>query len=189
MKMNEFFELEMLEFEEKIDAQIVHLSKELSKMRTGAANSSLLDDVLVEYYGVKTPLNQIASVKADAGMITISPFDSSSLDTVTKAIFASNIGITPNNTGDKIILNIPPLTQDSRKEVMKEIDKEKEVAKTHIRTVRNAAKKAIEAHEGKPGVSEDALKEAKEELDKIIAKKNDQIDLLCSKKHEEVKGK
>jgi ribosome recycling factor len=187
--MKEFFELEMMEFEEKMDAQVFHLSKELSKMRTGAANASLLDDILVEYYSVKTPLNQIASVKADAGMITVNPFDKSSLDTVTKAIFASNIGITPNNTGDKIILNIPPLTQESRKIVMKDIDKEKEIAKTHLRTLRNAAKKAIEAHEGDAGVSEDDLKEAKEELDKVIAKKNDQIDSLCSKKHEEVKGK
>ena len=187
--MKEFFELEMMEFEEKMEAQILHLSKELSKMRSGAANSSLLDDILVEYYGVKTPLNQIASVKADGGMITITPFDSSTLDTVTKAIFASNIGITPNNTGDKIILNIPPLTQESRKIVMKDIDKEKEVTKTHIRTLRNAAKKAIESHEGDAGVSEDDLKEAKEELDKYVAKKNDQLDTLCNKKHEEVKGK
>jgi ribosome recycling factor len=187
--MKEFFLVESLEFEEKIDAQILHLSKELAKMRTGAANTALLDDILVEYYGVKTPLNQIASVKADAGMITVSPFDKSSLDTVTKAIFASNIGITPNNTGDKIILNIPPLTQETRKEVMKDIDKEREVAKTHIRTLRNAAKKAIEAHEDDAGVSEDDIQFVKDELEKLISKKNDQVDSLCNKKLEEVKGK
>ena len=187
--MKEFFLEESLEFEEKIDAQIQHLSKELAKMRTGAANTALLDDILVEYYGVKTPLNKIASVKADAGMITVSPFDKSSLDTVTKAIFASNIGITPNNTGDKIILNIPPLTQETRKEVMKDIDKEREVAKTHIRTLRNAAKKAIEAHEDDAGVSEDDIQFVKDELEKLISKKNEQVDALCNKKLEEVKGK
>jgi len=187
--MNDFFELELLEFDEKMDAQLTHLSKELAKMRTGAANTSLLDDILVEYYGVKTPLNQIASVKADAAMITVTPFDASALDTVTKAIFASNIGITPNNTGDKIILNIPPLTQESRKEVIKEIDKAKEIAKAHIRTVRNAAKKAIDAHEKDPGVSEDDIQLAKDDLDKQITKINEQIEQLCTKKSEEVKGK
>ncbi len=185
----ELFHLILVDFEEKMDAQIAHLSKELAKMRTGAANTAILDDILVEYYGVKTPLNQIASLKADAGMITVTPFDRSSLDTVTKAIFASNIGITPNNTGDQIILNIPPLTQETRKEVIKDIDKEREVAKTHIRTLRNAAKKAIDAHEDDAGVSEDHIKITKDELEELISKKNTEIDSLCNKKTEEVKGK
>jgi len=99
-----------------------------------------------------------------------------------------SLRLTPNNTGDKIILNIPPLTQDTRKEIVKEIDKEKEVVKTHIRTLRNAARKAIEAYDKEPGVSEDMIEATKEELEKVIGKKNQVIEELAAKKQKEVRG-
>ena len=183
-----FFDLELLEFEEKMDAQITHFSMELAKMRSGVANPAMLNAILVEYYGVKTQLNQIASIKVETDSLIIIPFDKSTLDAITKAIFASNLGITPNNTGDKIILNIPPLTQDTRKEIVKEIDKEKEVVKTHIRTLRNAARKAIEAHDKEPGISEDMLEATKEELEDIVKKKGLLIEELATKKQKEVRG-
>jgi ribosome recycling factor len=184
----DFFDIELLEFEEKMDAQITHFSMELAKMRSGVANPAMLNAILVEYYGVKTQLNQIASIKVETDSLIIIPFDKSTLDAITKAIFASNLGITPNNTGDKIILNIPPLTQDTRKEIVKEIDKEKEVVKTHIRTLRNAARKAIEAYDKEPGVSEDMIEATKEVLEKVIGKKNQVIEELAAKKQKEVRG-
>jgi ribosome recycling factor len=188
MTTNTIFDSEINQYEEKMDSQITHFSMELARMRSGVANPAMLNAVLVEYYGVKTPLSQIASIKVETDSLIIIPFDKSTLDAITKAIFASSIGITPNNTGDKIILTIPPLTQDTRKEIIKDIDKEKEVAKTHIRTLRLACRKAIEAHEGEVGVSEDDINEIKDELEKIIKAKNELVDNLAAKKQKEVRG-
>lgn len=188
MALNSLLDNIIVTINNKMDSQINHYSIGLSKMRSGIANPAILNEILVEYYGTKTYLNQIASIKVETDSLVIIPFDKSTLDDITKSIYASNLGITPNNTGDRIILNIPPLTQDTRKEIVKEIDNEKEIAKTHIRTLRNAARKEIDLKNSEAGVSEDMIMATKEELEQLVADKYKVIEELAYRKQKEVRG-
>lgn len=152
---------------------IQHLEAELTKIRAGKANPSMLDGIMVEYYGNPTPLNQVGNISVlDARTISIQPWEKSMLQAMEKGIMAANIGITPQNDGNIIRLFFPPLTEERRKEMVKRCNGEGENAKVSIRNIRREAIEQIKKMQ-KDGTSEDACKDAEadtqNETDKYIA--------------------
>ena len=152
---------------------IQHLESELTKIRAGKANPSMLDGIMVEYYGNPTPLNQVGNISVlDARTISIQPWEKSMLQAIEKGIMAANIGITPQNDGNIIRLFFPPLTEERRKEMVKRCNGEGENAKVSIRNIRREAIEQIKKLQ-KDGTSEDACKDAEtdtqNETDKYIA--------------------
>ncbi len=142
---------------------INHLEAELSKIRAGKANPSMLDGIMVDYYGNPTLLNQVANISIlDARTISIQPWEKSMLQAIEKGIMAANIGITPQNDGTNIRLFLPPLTEERRKELVKRCNGEGENAKVSIRNIRRDAIEHIKKMQ-KEGVSEDASKDAEKD--------------------------
>lgn len=165
---------------------IEHLNHELKKVRAGKANTALFDGLYVEAYGSPMPIKQVANIStADARTILIQPWDKSMLSNVEQAIFAANIGITPMNDGEMIRITIPPLTQDRRKDLVKQAKSMGEDAKVSIRRVRHkmldVIKKAV-----KDGVSEDLGKDKEAEVEKLIKSFGIKIDELVSIKEKDI---
>ena len=153
------------EFEDKMQKSVDSLENEFSNIRAGRANPNILNKIKVEYYGVPTPLQQVGNVSVpEARTILITPWEPSLLKEIEKAILASDLGLTPNNDGKSVILNFPELTEERRKELVKDIKKKGENAKVAIRNVRREAndllKKKLKASE----ISED---EEQENVDKV----------------------
>lgn len=127
----------LLELEEKMEEVIEGFKKEINKIRTGRANPALVEDIKVEYYGVLTPLKQISSISVQEGtQLYIKPYDRNSLKDVNQAVTAANLGINPQNDGTGIRLVFPKLTEDRRKELVKEVSKHLETFKVHVRNIR-----------------------------------------------------
>lgn len=152
---------------------INHLETELSKIRAGKANPTMLDGIVVDYYGNPTPIAQVGNIAVmDARTLTIQPWEKNMLQPIERAIMASNIGITPQNDGNIIRIFLPPLTEERRKELVKRCSGEGEHAKVAIRNIRRDAIEAIKKQQ-KDGLSEDAAKDAEAEAqgltDKFIA--------------------
>jgi ribosome recycling factor len=152
-------------------------------IRTGRANASLLDRIVVEYYGMETPLKSLATISTpDATTIAIQPFDRTSMGAIEKAISLSDVGLTPSNDGQIIRLNIPPLTSDRRKELVKSVAKLAEEGKVAIRNIRRDAIDAIRKQEKSHEISEDESRDLQDQVqkstDKFIAKIED---LLATK--------
>jgi ribosome recycling factor len=161
-------ELEMIfdMAKEQMDASMDHLKKELLKIRTGRANPVMLSSVMVEYYGSRTPLSQVSNVSTpDAHTLMIQPFEKSLLHEIEKSIVNSNLGLNPQNNGEMVIINVPALTEDRRRELVKQAKSEGEHAKVSIRNARQDAmheiKKLKEGH-----LSEDAARDAEEDIQK-----------------------
>lgn len=149
---------------------INHLESELSKIRAGKANPSMLDGIMVDYYGNPTALNQVANISIlDARTISIQPWEKSMLQAIEKGIMAANIGITPQNDGTNIRMFLPPLTEERRKELVKRCNGEGEHAKVSIRNIRRDAIEQIKKMQ-KDGVSEDACKDAEKEAQETTDK-------------------
>ena len=161
--------------------------RSLNTIRTGRANTALLDRILVEYYGTQTPLRSLANINTpDASTITIQPFDRSSLNTVEKAISLSDIGLTPNNDGSTIRLNIPPLTSDRRKELVKTAAKLAEEGRVSIRNIRRDAVDAIRK-QGKSGeIPEDETRSLQEQVQKLTDKYIAKVDELLVEKEQDI---
>ena len=152
----------------KMENSIGHLRQELSKLRTGSANGAILEGIKVDYYGTPTPLNQVATLGVpDSQTITIQPFDISILKDLEKTILASDLGLTPNNDGKIIRLNIPPLTGERRQQLVKVLKKYVEDSKVAIRNVRRDSNEKLKAMEKKHLASEDDVKKGLEKLQKI----------------------
>ncbi len=163
-----------------------HLEKELMGIRAGKASPSMLDGVSVDYYGTKTPVSQLANVTAsDARTLTIQPWDKASLPEIEKAIFASNMGLTPQNDGEIIRLNIPPLTTERRKQLAKQIKAEGEHAKVGIRNARKSCNDQIKAL-NKDGLSDDLCKDGEAEIQNITNNFGKKVDQLIAAKENEV---
>ena len=161
----------------KMDKAIEHYKKELASIRTGRASSSILNSIKVDYYGTASPLNNIANITIpEAQLISIQPFDPSSLELIEKAISESDLGLTPNNDGNVIRLNIPTLTQDRRKELVKQVHKIIEDGRISIRNIRRDANDQLKKLEKSHDLSEDNLKRSlyniQEITDSYIAKLN-----------------
>ena len=183
--MNEFIP----NAEAQMEKCLVALQKDFSKLRTGRASAAVLEGITVDYYGTATPITQVAAIKSpEAHMLTIEPWDKSITNAVEKAIMASDLGITPNNDGTGTIrLNFPAPTEERRREIVKEC---KNIAEKHGRTgVRNArqdAKKKMERAQKDGEMSEDDLKRAEAELQKLTDKYVGKVDEMLSTKEAEV---
>lgn len=171
---------------EKMDKAIKHLESELGRIRAGKANTSILDGIEVDYYGTTTPLNQVSNVSTpDAKTIAIQPWEKNMIDPIEKAIMAANIGLTPANNGELIRLNIPPLTEERRLQLVKQVKVEGENAKVSIRNARRDANEELKNLQ-KDGLPEDAQKKAETKVQEMTNNYTDKVDVLIDAKEKDV---
>lgn len=174
------------EAKESMHGSIQHLEKEFLNIRAGKASPQMLGSVFVDYYGSQTPLSQVANISVpDARTITIQPYEKSMLQTIEKAIMVANLGFNPMNNGDVIIISVPPLTEERRKDLAKQAKSEAEDAKIGIRNARKDANTNIKKLE-KEGTSEDACKSGEDEIQKLTDSFIKKIDELLVAKEAEI---
>lgn len=162
-------------------------SYELGGIRAGRANASLLDRVTVDYYGMETPLNQLAQINVpEARVLMITPYDKSSLGNIEQAINKSDIGIPPANDGSVIRLVIPALTEERRKEIAKRVGEEQENAKISVRNIRRDGIDEVKKEEKNSDISEDELKKYENDIQKITDASIDAIEKLAEEKEAEI---
>mmetsp|Transcript_21384 Transcript_21384/g.25806 ORF Transcript_21384/g.25806 Transcript_21384/m.25806 type:complete len:233 (-) Transcript_21384:168-866(-) len=179
-------EIEM-DAEDRMSKSVASVSQNLQSIRTGRANAAILDRVNVEYYGAPTPLNQMASISVpSAQQLTIDPYDKTSLADIEKAIIESDLGISPNNDGSVIRINIPALTEDRRKELLKQCKAIGEEGKVAVRNVRRDGVDAMKKLEKAGDLSEDQLKDGQDSIQKLTDKSVKEIDDVVAKKEKEV---
>ncbi|MBD3879074.1 MAG: ribosome recycling factor [Quinella sp. 1Q5] len=173
--------------EDRLGKTLDGLKKDYGTLRAGRAAPSLLDKVLVDYYGTSTPVNQIANVTVpEPRMIMIKPYDRNSLKDIERAIQKSDLGLTPNNDGTTIRLQIPQPTQERRKELVKVVSKKAEEAKVAMRNIRRDANESIKKLEKGKQITEDDRKDAQEEMQKLLDKYIKLVDSAKSTKEKEV---
>lgn len=171
---------------EEFDRAIDHLQKELQKVRTGKASTGMLDGIMVNYYGAPTPVGQIANISAsDARTLTIQPWEKKMINEIEHAIFAANLGLTPQNDGEMIRISIPPLTEERRKEYVKQIKHYGEEAKVSIRSSRHKILDTIKK-EQKNGLSEDTAKRKEVEIQSIVNDFSSKVDKIIEAKDKEI---
>ncbi|MBD3723329.1 ribosome recycling factor [Flavobacterium haoranii] len=152
---------------ESMTGSIAHLEREFLNIRAGKASPAMLGSVFVDYYGSQTPLSQVANIAApDARTLTVTPWEKSMINPIEKAIMIANLGLNPMNNGESIIINIPALTEERRKELVKQAKAEAEDAKISVRNARKDANNDIKKEE-KNGTSEDVCKKAEEDIQKL----------------------
>lgn len=174
-------------YAEKMDKAIQFLNKELGGLRAGRANPTVLDKVMVDYYGTPTPINQMAAIAvAEARILTIAPWDPSLMKDIERAILTSDIGINPTNDGKVMRLVFPAPTEERRKQLSKDVLKLGEDAKVGVRGARRDAMDAFKAQEKKKEISEDDLSLLEERVQKLTDKKTKEIDKLCEAKTKEI---
>lgn len=177
----------LLEVEEKMDAAVDYLRKEFRGIRTGRASVGLVDHIKVDYYGSPTDLRQLATISTpDATLIVIKPFDPSSLKDIEKAIFASNIGITPSNDGKLIRLAVPALSTERRQQLAGQLKKLSEAARVTIRNARRDGNKDIDHQEKASQLTEDQAKRAKDEVQKLTDTYEQKVTELLEAKTKEI---
>lgn len=173
--------------EEKMEKAITQLKKELAAIRTGRANPLILDKVVVDYYGAPTPLRQMSQVTVQDGTtLVISPFDKSIIKDIEKALIKAELGITPNSDGSVLRLCFPPLTQDRRKEISKDVKKIGEDTKVAIRNIRRDMTDDLKKLEKSANLSEDAVKDNQEKIQKLTDKYTKNIEDIVLEKEKEV---
>ena len=173
--------------EEKMKKSVQHLETEFSEIRAGRANPAVLDKVKVDYYGVPTAVNQLAAVSVtEARTLTIQPWDKSLLRSIEKAIQKSDIGINPQNDGSVIRMIFPPLTEDRRKAISKEVAVMGEEAKVAVRGIRREAMEKIKALKKKSEITEDDQKIGEKKMQDITDAQIKQIDALTAKKQKQI---
>jgi ribosome recycling factor len=171
----------------KMKKSINHLIDDYATIRAGRANPAVLDKVKVDYYGAPTPINQLASVSAaEARVLVITPYDKSILKGIEKAIQASDVGINPQNDGQVIRLIFPQLTEDRRKEIVKDVRKMGEESKVHIRSIRRDAIEKIKSMKKNGDLTEDDLKIGEDKIQKLTDKSIKEIDEQIAAKEKEV---
>ena len=175
------------EMEEKFTRTEHNFSCNLQSIRAGRANPHILDKILVDYYGVPTPLNNMANITVpEARLLVISVWDKSALKNVEKAILAANIGITPNNDGNVIRLVFPEVTEERRKMLVKDIKTQAENSKVALRNQRRDANEQLKAFKKDSVITEDDLKIYLDDVDKKLAAASEEIDKLAKAKEQEV---
>ena len=174
-------------FEDKMKSAVEHLERELKTVRAGRANPGVLDKVTVDYYGSPTPIQQVASVAvSEARTLTITPWDRTLLRAISKAILASDVGITPIDDGSTIRLNFPAPTEERRKQLAKEVSKLGEEAKVAVRNIRREAMDKAKAMKKAGELTEDDQKKLEEETQKLTDKYVKLIDDTCADKNKEI---
>ena len=171
------------EVELKMNMALESLEKRFINVRAGRANPSMLDGVMVEYYGVPTPIRQLANISVpEARQLSIKPFDKSALNAIEKAIFEANLGVTPNNNGEMVFIVIPALTEDRRKELVKQVKTMAEEGRIALRNIRQEGNSDIKKLE----LPEDEEKRGNERVQELINKYNKIIDEKLKEKEEEL---
>lgn len=179
--------MKLAELEEHMQQTIEATQRSFNTIRTGRANASILDRVMVDYYGSPTPLKTLANINTpDSSTITIQPFDRSSLSNIEKAIMMSDLGLTPNNDGSIVRLNIPPLTSDRRKELVKVAAKIAEEGKVAIRNIRRDAVDAVRKQVKSSEISEDEARDLQENIQSITDRFVKKIDALLAEKEKDI---
>tara|TARA_B100000674_G_scaffold445665_1_gene412072 strand:+ start:250 stop:810 length:561 start_codon:yes stop_codon:yes gene_type:complete len=174
------------EAEDGMKKAISHLNSELSKIRAGRANPSMLDTVRVDYYGSPTPLSQIGNISTlDPRTLTVQPWEKSLLDEITKAIINANLGLNPQNNGEVIIISVPVLTEERRKDLVKRARAEGENAKVSLRTQRKDANDMVKSLKDE-GLSEDAVKNAELDVQNLTNSYSTKVDELVAVKEEDI---
>lgn len=172
---------------EKMEKTIKSLSHEFSTIRAGRANPAVLDKISVDYYGVPTAINQMAAVSvSEARMLVIQPWDATSLKLIDKAIMASDLGITPVNDGKLIRISFPQLTEERRKELVKQVNKEGEEAKITIRSIRRDVIEKFKAMKKTSEITEDDLAVLEKDVQKLTDKFILDVDAACAEKTKEI---
>ena len=172
---------------EKMTKTISALTSEFNSIRAGRANAAVLDPIRVDYWGVPTPINQMAAISvSEARVLVIQPWDKSALKLIEKAIQASDLGINPQNDGSVLRLNFPPLTEERRKQLVKDVKSTAEGSKVAIRNLRRDAIDKLKKMKKDSEITEDDLKDGEEEVQKITDDFIKQVDKVAEKKEEEI---
>jgi ribosome recycling factor len=171
----------------RIDKTIEDLKRDLSRIRTGRANPSMLEGVRVNYYGTPTPLAGVASVNVpEPRLITLKPYDKSAIKEIEKALNEANLGVTPQSDGELIRLSFPPMTEERRKDVAKQVKAKGEEHKVAVRNIRRDANEALKALQKDKKITEDDLKRATEKVQKETDAGIARVDEVIAKKEKEV---
>ncbi len=175
------------EYSERMYKTIEVLSREFTTIRAGRANPAVLDRITVDYYGVPSPLGQVASIAVpEPRMLTIQPWDASILKAIEKAVLASDLGLNPTNDGKVIRLNFPPLTEERRRELIRQVHKYAEEAKVAIRNIRRDGIEKFKDMKKKSEITEDDLKDVEKDFTEMTDKACKEIDALAEKKQKEL---
>jgi ribosome recycling factor len=184
--MNEDVDLIIEETRDRMQKALEHLEHELARLRAGRSNPALLDGVTVDYYGVNSPLSQVSNINTpDPKTILIQPWEKTMLGTIEKAIMAANIGLMPVNNGEVIRINIPPLTEERRHQLVKQVRNEGETAKISIRNSRKWANDELKELL-KGGLPEDIEKDATEQVQDMTHDYNGKVDKVMTMKEKDV---
>lgn len=179
--------MDLSNLEERMNKTLSVLEENFSEVRAGRANPAILNKISVDYYGVPTPINQVAGISVpEARLIVIQPWDTSVLKDIEKAILASDIGLNPNNDGKVIRLAFPELTEERRKDLVKDIKKIAEESKVAIRAIRRDGIDEAKEMEKESLMTEDELKKAEDQIQKLTDKKIAEIDVMLDKKEKEI---
>ena len=177
----------LLDAEERMEKALASLERDFAKLRTGRASTALVDGIKADYYGTPTPISQMASVAVpDSRTLTIQPWDKGGMAAVEKAILKSDLGLTPVNDGKIIRISSPPLTEERRKELVKVARKYSEETKVAVRNVRRDANDSLTRAEKEKEITEDALKRATDEVQKLTDRFVAEVDTRCQAKEKEI---
>lgn len=175
------------EADDQMEEAVSYLQSELKTIRAGRASPSMLDNVTVEYYGSQTPLNQVASVSApQPDLLVVQPFDHTAMQDIQRGIMKADLGLNPNNDGEKIRIPVPPLSEERRKELVETSRERAEETKISIRNVRRDAKNEIERVVEEENLSEDVYYGAEEDLQEITDAHTERADALLEQKKEQI---
>ena len=180
----EEIELYLEDARDQMGKVLAHIGHELTKIRAGKANPAMLDGIMVPYYGATSPLNQVSSITSpDPRTLFIKPWEKNLIQEIEKAIMAANLGLTPQNDGQQVIINIPMLTEERRKQLVKQVHQECEQGKVSVRSVRKETNEHIKKIKGAP---EDDVKGAEEDVQKLTDEYIAKIDALMKRKEGEI---
>ena len=184
---NEQFEIILMEAMEKVDKTYSVLNSEYITIRAGRANPHILDKVLVDYYGTPTPINQVGNISVSEGRcLVIAPWDASMVKVIEKQLLAENLGITPSSDGKVIRLVFPVLTEERRKELVKQVKKMAEDSKVAVRNVRRDAMESLKKMKNNKEQSEDEHALCEKEIEKVASEGVEKIDKLCQDKEKDI---
>ncbi len=184
--MDELVDMVLDETREKMEKSIKHLEEELMKIRAGKASTHVVDGIMVDYYGVMTPLNQVSNIGTpDAKTVAIQPWEKNMINPIEKAIMQANIGITPENNGEIIRLNVPPLTEERRIDLVRQVKQEGEDTKVGIRNVRRDANDDLKSLQ-KDGLPEDEQKNGESEVQKLTDKYIEKVEKDIEAKEKDI---
>lgn len=184
--MDELVDMVLDETREKMEKSIKHLEEELMKIRAGKASTHVVDGIMVDYYGVMTPLNQVSNIGTpDAKTVAIQPWEKNMINPIEKAIMQANIGITPENNGEIIRLNVPPLTEERRIDLFRQVKQKGEDTKVGIRNVRRDANDDLKSLQ-KDGLPEDEQKNGESEVQKLTDKYIEKVEKDIEAKEKDI---